>query len=351
MMKTGLRSGIAIIAILSCASPLLAQEGATPADSIAGQGGMFSGYVPSTSGMAVGAVSPDQADQAPATGTVQAPVARKVDAAGKEIPDMTDGHTVNADKVDGFNQAIEKNFPMTPDMIRRYREIFDDNQRALHERAEPDVRVDAGFISLEPGETPPAITLASGIASVIGFYDVTGQPWPISQYVVGAGDNFQVVPLGENNLAMTPLSKIGFTNLIVVLRDEPKPVVMRVGISETSAHFRHDVQILSAGPNASANTAASNLTVREAGSQALLQFLSGVDIPKEARPVAIQGADARGWLMGDSLFIRTKNPLLGPSWVSSMSGPDGVRVYEIQKSSAALFSIDGQITRADIVLP
>lgn len=266
---------------------------------------------------------------------------------------MTDGATLTADKIEGFNEAIEESFPMTPDMIRRYRKIFDENQRALLEREEPTARVDAGFISLEPGETPPVLTVASGIASVIGFYDVTGQPWPITQYVVGSGDDFQVIQLGENanNLAITPLTRVGFTNLVVVLKDEPKPVVMRVGISEEAAHYRHDIQIMSQGPNAKVNTAVSDGSVTEAGDETLLSFLAGVNIPSDARRVSVQGVDARAWILGERVYVRSKHPLMWPAHSSALSGPDGVRVYEILKSFTALFSVDGQMVRADVVLP
>ncbi|MCW3782613.1 DotH/IcmK family type IV secretion protein [Defluviimonas salinarum] len=346
MKKTILGSSTAILAVMASAGLSFAQQnpsaGSSPAAVVGGladgPSGGFSGYVPSAStGMAVGGSG------------AAAPAA----TAGEGLPKITDGKHLSAEKVEGFNEAVEENFPMTPDMIRRYREIFDESQRALLEREEPDARVDAGFISLEPGETPPTLTVAPGIASVIGFYDVTGQPWPITQYVLGSGSDFQVIQLGEesNNVAVTPLARLGWTNLVIVLKGEPKPVVMRVGISEKTAHFRHDVQIMSAGPNASANTAAEDLAVREAGSATLLAVLSGVDLPAGSKPVQVQGVDARGWIIGENLYLRSKHPLLSPSWLSSMSGPDGIRVYEVSKSSVALFSVDGTIVRADVVLP
>jgi intracellular multiplication protein IcmK len=342
-------AGVTALAISLLPEVAISQQtpsssGASPSASMAGQvggtSGLFAGYVPSAAygGMGVGGTSVE---------------AERIGADGKPLPDMTDGTTLTTEKVEGFNEAIEENFPMTPEMIRRYRDIFDANQRALLERDEPAAQVDAGFISLEPGETPPVLTLAPGIASVLGFYDVTGQPWPISQYVVGSGENFQVVQLGEdaNNLALTPLTKIGYTNLVVVLKDEAKPVVMRVGISEDTAHFRHDIQVMREGPNAATNTAVATSSVTEAGSEMMLAFLSGVNIPSEATRIAIQGVDARGWVMGENVYLRSKHPLMWPAHTNALSGPDGVRVYEIPKSFTALFSVDGQMVRADVVLP
>lgn len=309
-----------------------------PGGAADGTAGGFSGYVPSATlgGMASGGTG----------------VTAKV-AAGGDLPALATGKELTPERVDGFNEAVEDVFPMTPDMVRRYREIFDEQQRAALEKPEPKARIDAGFITLEPGEAPAEVMLAPGIASVIGVYDATGQAWPITQFVVGSGDDFQVIQLGENsnNIAITPLVQLGWTNLILVLKDEPKPIVMRVGISKEVAHYRQDIQVLKNGPNAVDNTAASTSTVKEAGSRTLLAALSGVDLPPEAKPVTIQGVDARGWVVGESLFLRSRHALLSPTWISSMSGPDGVRVYELAPSSVALFSVDGTIIRADVELP
>ncbi|MCE6959651.1 DotH/IcmK family type IV secretion protein [Cereibacter sphaeroides] len=266
---------------------------------------------------------------------------------------LATGHENTPERVEGFNGAVEKAFPMTPEMITRYRQIFDETERAVLERPEPTARIDAGFIALEPGEAPPEVMLAPGIASVIGIYDATGQAWPITQFVVGNGDSFEVIQLGEdsNNIAITPLVRMGWSNLVLSLKGEPKPIVMRVGISETAAHYRQDIQVLKPGPNAKVNTAANTETVTEAGSKLLLAALSGVDLPANAKPVVIEGVSARGWLVNDHLFLRSRHALIGPSWLSSMSGPDGIRVYELDPTPVANFSVDGAIVRADVKLP
>jgi len=345
-MKQALLTSCATL-IAVAVTPALAQT--SPASAIGEMAphtdstGDFAGYVPSARpGMVVGGGSPGEG-------------AAEDDAVspGDGLPEITDGRALSAEKIEGFNEAIEQNFPMTPEMIRRYRDIYENTERALSDRAEPEARVDAGFISLEPGETPSEISVAPGIASVLGFYDMTGQPWPIEQYVLGSGEDFQAVQLGQssNNIAITPLKRFGWSNLVVVLKDQPKPVVMRVGISTETAHYRHDVQVMAAGPNATRNTAASDRVLTEAGSGLLLAALSGVDLPSSARPVDIVGVDARAWVVGERLFVRSRHALLSPSWAASMSGPDGIRVYEIKPGPVALFSVDGTIVRADVVLP
>lgn len=358
------------ILLTSCLAALVSgtasaqnEQGAAPANQISGmvggKGGAFAGYVYSpNSGMLVGGAATEadagQQDVAQTSpGVNPATPASNRPAPGQGgLPPLSDGHHISAEKVEGFNQAVEQNFPMTPEMIRKFREIYDANDRALNERAEPEAKIDTGFISLEPGQAPSEIGVAPGIATVIGFYDVTGQPWPVEQYVLGSGENFQVLQLGEtsNNLAVTPLKRFGWTNLIVVMKGQAKPVVMRVNISEQVAHYRHDVQIMDHGPNAVVNTAGQRV-ITEAGDGVLMAALAGVDLPSNAKTVRIVGVEARAWQVGEKLYVRSKHALLSPSWLSSMSGPDGVRVYEIKPGPVALFSVDGQIVRADVVLP
>lgn len=268
-------------------------------------------------------------------------------------PALSDGRAMSPERIDGFNEAIDEAFPMTPEMIRRYREIFLESERAMLERTEPDIRIETGLVSLDPGEAPPELVVAPGLASVIGIYDATGQAWPVTQYVIGSGNEFGVLALGENgnNIVVTPNVRVGWTNLVLSLEDIAKPIVMRIRVSDTAVHYRHDIQVMQRGPNAVVNTAAHSETVREAGSQVLLSALSGVDLPQGSRPVPVSGVDARAWMVGDHLFVRSRHALLSPSWLGSLSGPNGFRVYEIEPASVALFSVNGQIVRADLDLP
>lgn len=337
--------------------PLAQQSPAGAGGGLAGgDGSLYPGYAPSARlGMYVGGGTPANAAEAAAAAAAGVPqdIATNPPAPATGIPGLSDGRVLSAEKIDGFNQAVEENFPMTPEMVRQFRDIKEEQDRALAERAEPQARVDAAFISLEPGEVPAEFKVAPGIASVINFHDVTGQPWPITKLVLGNGENFQAVQLGEesSSVAITPLVRFGWTNLIVVLRGQSKPVVMRVTVSEQTAHFSLDIQIMDRGPNAVTNTATNEETVREAGSELLLGALTGVDLPADAKPVSISGVDARAWLVGGQLVIRSRHALLTPSWQESMSGPDGIHVYSIAPSSFALFSVNGSYTRAEIALP
>lgn len=342
-MSYGRIIGLALIGYSSI-SPLAvqAQQSARP----------FDGYVQYRGNLGMGGSAVRELQQGGDGG--QAQPAPQLPA-GSGLPQLADGREMNLDRVEGFNEAIQQAFPMTPDMILRYRQIFEEQQRAILSRPQPSAKVDAGFVALEPGETPGRLTLSPGIASVIGFYDATGQAWPIDQYVVGSGENFEVITLGDdsNSLVMTPLSRVGWSNLVIRLRDEPKPVVLHIDISETAAHFRHDIQVARMGPNAelSMASARSDRVIAEAGDSTLLSVLTRTDIPQGAVRIPVSGVQAEAWLIGDQMYIRSRHAMLSPSWTSSLSGPDQIRVYEISQSSMLLFSVNGQVVRATAELP
>lgn len=311
----------------------------------------FAGYVPSASpgGMATGGSNTAAPKPAPTP----------------EELNLNNGRYNSPEKIDGFNTAVDQTFPMTPQMLRQYRAIFEEQQRVILERPQPEMVTDSGLLTLEPGETAPTMYLSPGMFTAIGVYDSTGQPWPITQYVVGDGNSFQVIQLGENSnsVTVTPMVPVGWTNMAIVLKDEPKPIILKLEISNSVANSRRDLQIMRPGPNAVINTVSEMPSIRpvehpqtepiarEAGSPLLMAALSGVDLPTSAQPVAISGVNAKAWAIGGRLLIRSRAPLVSPSWSNSMAGPDGVFVYEIEEVPVALFSVNGSIVRADIDMP
>ncbi|MEW5423989.1 DotH/IcmK family type IV secretion protein [Amorphus sp. 3PC139-8] len=266
---------------------------------------------------------------------------------------LSSGHEMSPERADGFNEAVQQLFPMTPEMIRKLKEIYDESQEAIQERPLPNAVVDADLVSLEPGAPPPTLNVVPGIASVISVFDATGRQWPIRQYVVGNGRDFQVLQLGEksNSLTVTPLSRVGWTNLVVALEGEPTPISMTVSITRDRAHYRHDIQVMAMGPNAEPTPTSVASAGPRPGDSTLLAAVAGVDMPQGARAVDISGIQATGWLYDGDLFLRSRHALLSPRWTGSLSGPDGVRVYRLAPARVVLFSENGRPTRARVELP
>ncbi len=74
----------------------------------------------------------------------------------------------------------------------------------------------------------------------------------------------------------------------------------------------------------------------------LLTFLDGVP-PNGAKALQVTGGPCQAWLLGGHLYLRTSLTVLSPSWLSTMSSPDGTHVYELQKTPVVLASQRGKI--------
>ena len=252
-----------------------------------------------------------------------------------------------------FESAIESVFPMTPEMVRAFRQRLSENEQANLESAEPSPIMATEMIALYPSSPPPRLMVAPGIATAVGFYDGTGAPWPVRQYVLGDGEAFQVVQLGDgaNTLTISPLARVGWTNLVVALAEDPAPIVLGIRVGRARAHFRANIQVMRPGPNAAATAAAPPDAPVLPKDSILLSALSGAGPESGTAKVPVRGVEASAWAVGGDIYIRSRHPLLSPSWSASISGPSGSRAYKILPTSVLLFSVGGKIVAAELDLP
>ncbi len=266
---------------------------------------------------------------------------------------MTDGAPETKLKEDGFDSAAESAFPMSPEMVRRYREIYEENERAMTDTPEPEAIIDMELVSLEPGGEVPVLNVAPGIATVVAFHDATGQPWPVRQHVIGSGEDYHVIQLGENSnsLAISSLVRVGWTNLVVALAEEPTAVVLRVNVDRKRTHFRSSILVMKPGPLSNPDSVRVGADLPKPGDAELLSVLTGAGPTANAERVSVEGIQASAWIVANDLYVRTKLSLLSPRWEASLSGPGGIRAYKLPASPVLLFSRNGKIVRAELELP
>lgn len=346
------------------AAPCLAQEPAAACDGVPlpdgtcisdTRSGFAEGYVtrrsaPPPSGMIEGSL-PSEVMPLAETG----PGAQ--DAPADPSLRLNDGTEISPEKVEGYNSSLGTSWPMTPEMIRSYKRTSRTMTREMLDRPEPRGESGMTFLTLEPGELAPTLRLGAGVATALGFYDSTGQPWPVVKAMAGDKTSFDVQTISEDgsSVVVTPMLPYGWSNMIVHLRDQPKPVVVRIEIDDEVVDYRRDVQIMMPGPNAVITPVApppeGTPAEREAGDATLMSAVSGVDMPAEAERVSISGVNATGWVLGKDLYVRSRATLQGPPWIGSMAGPDGVNVYRLPLTPTLRFSVSGRPVIATVELP
>ncbi|WP_210190440.1 DotH/IcmK family type IV secretion protein [Ensifer aridi] len=256
------------------------------------------------------------------------------------------------EEITAYGATVQSVMPMSPELIREYRKRIDDSQKAAAMppngvRATPIS--DSLRMSLKSNQPLQTLYTTPNTVSVMAFYDRTGKAWPIASYVVGRADSFQVYALqeGSNQLAVTPLVSHGYSNLIISLVEEDRPIVINLETNDSRTHFRRDITVEAYGPNAeiSPTTVATKTPPSD---KIMMSFAQGADLPDGAVSLRSSDPEVEAWTYKGDLYIRTANTLISPSWNSALTGPGAVHAYRLKPTPVALVSRKGTISRVRI---
>lgn len=247
---------------------------------------------------------------------------------------------------EAFAKMVRNMMPLTPTQIRTLRVLFDQSQRAAaaYPGTPPKPTSSSVLVNLSPGAAPPIVRLRQGYVTSLVFIDATGAPWPITAYDLGdpKGFNIQWNKKG-NTLLVQALDRYKSGNLAVMLKGEDTPVMITLMPGQRAVDYRVDLRLPGLGPNASPTLS----TVPDNVSPQLLNFLDGVP-PNGAKELTVDGGQCQAWLFGGHLYLRTLLTVLSPSWLSTMSSPDGTNVYELTKAPIILASDRGKIIQLHV---
>ena len=254
---------------------------------------------------------------------------------------------LSPEEITAYGVAIQSQMPMTPDLIRDYRRRVNESQKAAAlppSGHRPRSISDQIRVSLNARGKTPNVATSPGTVSVLAFYDRTGEAWPIASYVVGRPDAFQVYALqeGSNQIAITPLINHGYSNLVISLVGEDRPLVIDMETNENFTHFKRYVLVNGLGPNAVVPTSAAKQSL-QASDSLMMAFVQGTGLPRNAIKLTTDHSAVSAWLYDGNLYIRTQNTLMSPSWTSSLTGAGHIHAYKLKPTPVALISRNGVV--------
>ena len=237
-----------------------------------------------------------------------------------------------------FQELLKKMMPLTPEQIRRL--------RTKQERVDVASKGPVGippkpvaishFVSLAPGDKLPVIRMQQGFVSSLVFVDSTGAPWPIELYSLGDTNLFNVSWDKKSNILLVQANnKFDYGNLAVKLVGQNTPVMLTLTPGQREVDYRADLRIQGVGPNALPIDVSDGLPSK--ANDLLLTILNGVP-PQNAKTLHVSGGNAQAWLINSKIYLRTRMTLVSPGWLSSMSSPDGMNVYEVVRAPVLLVS-------------
>lgn len=250
-----------------------------------------------------------------------------------------------------FQQALKQIEPATPDMIRQFRSLSQDNDIAQTETIQAPLSVGSRTLgmTLAPGENTPSIHLAKGIATVLTFSDVAGNQWPILSVTVGDSSLYDMsrVDYGKSNMVvLSPRTMAGSSNLIVTLLGHPVPVIVMLKTGRGNTDARVDVSIKDRGPNYHVDMAEGS-TLAETDDAIVQDFVNGLP-PKGARSLTTDNENVEAWKYHGLLYVRTPLTLTSPAYISYRRNVSGQKIYKLMDTSVIMAESGGRNT--DIVI-
>jgi|MDSW01.1.fsa_nt_gb intracellular multiplication protein IcmK len=252
---------------------------------------------------------------------------------------------------EAFNAAVNGYFPLRPDEIRRFLEVYDEVKQASNTRIYPYPQPESKVaqISLDPHDEPAVVKMAAGLVTTISMLDATGQPWPVEN-MTWAGDFEVVVPQeGGHRIRITPLSEYAYGNVSMTFEGLSAPVILTLATQREMVHVRFDARIPALGPFAKPPLMGDTGPHIQAGSVEVVSVLDGT-LPNSAVTLQVTGTDGRtkAYKMNERVYLRTPLTLISPAWMESAASADGMNVYVLEDTPVVLLSEKGKVVRAFI---
>lgn len=300
------------------------------------------------------AATADQANSASSAASVASPaLPAATPANGSPVPTgaqaqqsllntLPSSRVPDGDAEKAFDALLKQNMPLSSEQVIELHQQVDLAQRAaaVPPMVPPKPVSTTLMINLAPGSTPPAIRLAQGYVTSLVFVDSTGAAWPIAAYEIGNPKATNIQWDGKSNIlllqAVNPYSN---GNLVIRLVSLPTPITLELISGQRVVDFRADIHVTGLGPNAKEVPSGSALP--GSANQVLMNILDGI-APANAKTLVIKGGDCQGWLLGDTMYLRTRFTVLSPGWIGKMTSSDGMQAYEMSRSASVLISRYGE---------
>jgi intracellular multiplication protein IcmK len=253
------------------------------------------------------------------------------------------GRELSAEENEAFRAMLKQNMPMSPEQVVTLHQQVDLAQRvaAIPATIPPKPVSSTIMVNLAPGATPPAIRLAQGYVSSLVFVDSTGSPWPIASFDIGNPKAINMQWDGKGNiLFMQANMPYSSGDIVIRLVGLATPITLELVSGQRVVDYRADIHVSGISPNT--KELPMGTTLPASANQLLLSVLDGIAPPSSKTLTVLGGAEAQAWLLGETLYLRTRFTLLSPGWLGKMVSPDGMLAYELPKTSSILVSRYGE---------
>ncbi|WP_415912586.1 DotH/IcmK family type IV secretion protein [Neptuniibacter sp. QD37_11] len=248
-----------------------------------------------------------------------------------------------------FEDQKHEVIPVVPEEIRELRELQLNVQQATNSPVRnATLQIRTVDFDVESNESVDLLVSHNKASSIV-FFDSSGNPWPVEGDVLGDQTAFKSSIFGESKhiIILEIMKPFSESNAIIKLKDVPNPVIVKL-IGDADAYdSRLTVRIPQFGPNMDFDNQMSFTTHPQIQQDpVLLDIYNGhVQADKEFELVGVPG---EAYLIGDSLYIRSKALLKSPYFGTDVMTFQGTNIYKVPPTPELTFSLNGDVVYATL---
>lgn len=252
-----------------------------------------------------------------------------------------------------FEESLKQLMPMTPEQIEAYKGKIEETQRAIKIKTPPKVSERTRRISLQPGGKAPVVNIVPGYVSSLAFFDLTGEPWPITSISTGNPQAYSVQKpeLKDGNIiTISALREHSSSNLVITLAEYSMPFSVQVVTDIEQAESTDALVAFRAekrGPLAKDPVVGAKL--KSTISDTLLGFLDFIP-PADAvylnKKPELEGVDI--WRYNSVYYVRSQHMLTWPAYTETARGSGGISVYAVPEVPEIVISKNGELTSIEV---
>ncbi|AKP73671.1 DotH/IcmK family type IV secretion protein [Piscirickettsia salmonis] len=251
---------------------------------------------------------------------------------------------------DAFNSLKNNNFPLSPEQIHQYKDLYDAQKKAEAAPAGSAPSESSSSIipvGLKPGGVQPIVRIAKGMITSIVMTDQSGRVWPISSYSLGDPAAFNVQWNQASGVLMVQgLKDYGQANIGILLKGLDVPVMLSLVLGQKKWDYLDYIRVQGYQSESEANA----LQTQHAPAM-LIQLLNGIP-PQGAKELSVDDGAVQVWSYQGKYLMLTAGTLISPQWQGrqSSTGPAVLNAYQLTATPSLLVSMNGvlrQVTVSD----
>jgi len=268
-----------------------------------------------------------------------------------ELPKIPTKEQIRKEVIDESTNDL---MPLNANQIHRLKMKLDAGREAAQEPVRGTVKLMHKTIPIQIGDTqsPKTIFLSSGKVSSFTFLDIKGNPWPITDVVVGQSKVLSVSRPRSHIAFVSTLKFYGDFNMAFMMKGVDVPVYFHIKFNMEKADESIKVAIQNVGPNSKKETVVTENNVKLVR-DSMYGFLDELpSIIEKSETLDVKGFYNSAWYNGGKMYIRVPSgEMISPAYDSYISSATGVKVYKLDYTPILMFSDKGKIYNASIKRP